>query len=853
MASKSQKFVYALQAVYEGKNDMAQLSGDLKSLGQIESFQKLQGDFTSTTTALVAAKARMRDLKSEMKKPGGEAFATEYKNATASVSALSAKLQKQKQKLDDSRQSMQTQGFQMNDLAGQYRKLAESTELHGQKIAAMRTLGVQSFASIDRKVQELHAAYKILEKDPSIAARELAAAKRKMKADIASLTGETGKWASKIDKVKMGFAGLAGLTVGGYLLGNMVQKTGDAARELQNLARVAGTSVEELSATGFATQFVGISVEKLADISKDAKDKIGDFIENGGGEFKDFFDNVAPKVGLTAQELIKMSGPDCLVAIKKALDDANISADNQVFYLEALANDASLLTPLLEDNGRAMKEKAQRARELNLSISDMDNAKLVEMAEKTKELTDTGGALTREIVSALAPSLQFLMGQVQDVVAWFNQLDPGIQRIIVLGATGTAIVAGLGAAFFPLVSSISMGLPLLSSLALGFKSVATGANVLAIASRVLGVAVKGILPVGIIFMIYEIGKAMGIWTPIMNAVQRGAISLTAGIHLLGLNIRRLWNVISGDDAEVVALDKRIEKVGQMYDKLSAKVGEKQEELVDSAKASQKKVTAEIEKGATDQVAIVQDAVKKMSDAYAGAASGALAQKPGEKGSKKRGSKKKGKEKEEKIDAFGFTETENKDSKKQLAIADAIKSGDMTGYKKKKKDDGTWAWEADEKAKPKKDTSPKKVYGKNGKWDYHYGDDTGLKKRKGGGYEREEKAKKESKKKAARSKSALSAMAIDSLRNHSAGLKRYSYLRERVGIKLPAGDSAAMVSAKIDKLAAMAKRPGSRLATAAGGEEAKKIVELKLGKAKVQGSQSDVDSFIEELKRAGTLA
>ncbi len=38
------------------------------------------------------------------------------------------------------------------------------------------------------------------------------------------------------------------------------------------------------------------------------------------------------------------------------------------FYLEALANDATALIPLLQDNGAAIAEMAKRARELGLSL-----------------------------------------------------------------------------------------------------------------------------------------------------------------------------------------------------------------------------------------------------------------------------------------------------------------------------------------------------------------------------------------------------------------------------------------------------------------------------------------------------
>ncbi|PHR26549.1 MAG: hypothetical protein COA36_11755 [Desulfotalea sp.] len=677
MASKTQQFVYAIRAKYEGKGELAALSSDLTAMGRIKSFEKLQTDFAGTTAALTTAKSRMRELKKLMNAPGGDAFTTEYKKAVGAVQKLSTKLRAQKADLSASSQSMRDQGFVMGDLAGEYKKLDAKTVAHGQKIAAFKTLGVQSFASVERKVQSLHGAYKILEKDPSIAAKELHAAKIKMEADIASLTGKTGKLVSKVDLMKRGLAGIAGLTAGGYVFGGMIQQAGTAAKELDNFARVAGTSVEEFSATAYAVESVGVSAEKLADMSKDVKDKIGDFIETGGGEFKDFFEKVAPLVGITADELIKMSGPDCLVAIKKAMDDANISAESQVFYLESIANDASLLTPLLKDNGKALKEKADRARELGIVISDMDNTKLVEMATVTKDLGKTMNVLTMEIVSAVAPAVQVLMGYAQKAVIWFNQLSPGMQKFIVYAGAGTVVVLAMGVAFAPLITSLIMGAPLLATIATGIGGMSGAMTLGVIASKALSIAMRGIPFVGIAIAVYQVGSALGIWEPIMNAVHRGAIRLGAGIQMLGLKIRWLWNVMTGDGTEAAAIEKRMEEVDSITAEMLRNVGRKQDEHVESTKENQEKLTAEVLKGANDRLAIEQEVERKIAALSSG----------NDSGTRKKGKK----EKEvEQPDEFGILPSERRSMDDELAKLDAIRSSkNGSGYKKEKNKDGTW--------------------------------------------------------------------------------------------------------------------------------------------------------------------
>lgn len=749
MANKAQKFIYSMQAVYEGKGEVAQLSGDLKAVGQIESFQKLQGDFSGTTAQLVAAKARMRELKSEMKKPGGAAFTEAYEQSVGEVQKLNRQLEKQKAALDKGRAAMSEQGFEMNNLAAQHQKLSQANELHGKKIAAMRTLGVQSYAEIDRKVKGLHEAYSVLQKDPSITAHELAAAKFKMEADITSLTGKTDKWASKVDAVKTGFIGLAGLAAGGYLLGSMTQQVGEGARQLENFARTANTSVEEFSATAFAVKGVGIESDKLADISKDVREKLGDYLRGEGGEFKDFFEILAPQLDLTAEKLKGLSGPDVLQAVKNAMDELNVSSEEQVAYLEDLASDASLLTPLLENNGRALKEKAARARELGLTISEIDNTKLVEMAEKTEELSATSSALSREVISALAPSLMFLMGQVQQVVAWFNELSPGVQKFLIYGGLATVTATGLAMAFFPLFASINMGVPALLALngglakAIPFLMSLRAQTTLATLSATkfgLAISTAGLATA------FLAGLEIGEFLNQFQWAQNLGLALTQTFVMLALRAKQAWAWVSGGDTEGVAAE--IERAQQTFAKMYEDIASGATTQIKATKSAQTEITKQVGKGAKDQLGIAKKTSEEMAKIYASIAPGsALATKKGAKALKE------GKAPE--VDYLGRTKQE----------------------------------QAEAKAK-----GPKKVYGKNGKWSYAYGQQEGLRDLGNGYYSR----------------------VADNIQSRINGLPDI-------------------------KPALQAKQ----------GTEVKKVHEIKIGNATVQANDdAGVNAFLEELQKAG---
>ena len=235
---------------------------------------------------------------------------------------------------------------------------------------------------------------------------------------------QTSKFSKDVSRSMNNLAGkVAGLAAGYLGLSAIIAQTNRAmsdAREIENLSRLAGQSTEEFQAAAYATEQYGISMEKFGDISRDVSDKLGDFTATGGGEFKDFFEQVAPEVGLTAEELQHLSGPDVLLAVKQAMDDANVPMKEQIFYLESIANDASLLIPLLEDSGQKYHELTAEARDLNIVLSEQDISNLSEM---NKELTRVSRTLQSSFATAVvgaSEQIQWLTELIADAVVYWG-------------------------------------------------------------------------------------------------------------------------------------------------------------------------------------------------------------------------------------------------------------------------------------------------------------------------------------------------------------------------------------------------------------------------------------------------
>ncbi|MDF5103820.1 hypothetical protein P3603_22875 [Vibrio parahaemolyticus] len=192
--------------------------------------------------------------------------------------------------------------------------------------------------------------------------------------------------------VSAGIGAVTGATA--YLITQQAQQ----AREIEKMATVAQVSVQQIQALAYASEQYNISGENMADILKDVNDKLGDFTENEGGEFADFMENIAPTVGLTIEKLQELSGPDALIAIKTAMDEANVPMKSQIFYLESIANDASALMPLLDNQGQKLFELTKKYDDLNVSMSEYDIEKFKEMDQK---LTDVGLKLQRSFANGV--------------------------------------------------------------------------------------------------------------------------------------------------------------------------------------------------------------------------------------------------------------------------------------------------------------------------------------------------------------------------------------------------------------------------------------------------------------------
>lgn len=247
-------------------------------------------------------------------------------------------------------------------------------------------------------------------------------------AGVKQAQGRTAAFAANLNKKLSGLgnvpgvaklqAGLASMTAGvaaaagaataaaAVALSAMSVSAINTAAELKNLSALANATPEEFQKMAYAAEQVGISQEKFSDILKDVNDRVGDFIATGGGPMADFFEKIAPKVGVTADQFRKLSGPQALQLYVDSLEKANVNQQDFTFFMEAMASDSTALVPILRNGGKAAQEYAARLEALGGVMSNETVARLAAMKTALNEVGVVMSGIKNSLGAAFAPIIE---------------------------------------------------------------------------------------------------------------------------------------------------------------------------------------------------------------------------------------------------------------------------------------------------------------------------------------------------------------------------------------------------------------------------------------------------------------
>jgi hypothetical protein len=225
-----------------------------------------------------------------------------------------------------------------------------------------------------------------------------------------------------------------------------VRSAAGVLTELDNQAKVAGETAERLKILSLATASYGVDQEKLADILKDVNDKLGDFAATGAGPLTDFFEKVAPKVGVTLKSFEDLSSSDALQLYVSSLEKAGVSQQEMTFYMEALASDATALLPVFANQGAALDLVTAKAKALGLAIDQ----ETIDAARKARnEFALVSEVLSTRLQVALASLIPYLVAFLNVFATVGQAIAPYFARVVAIAGVlatvfGVRLVAAIG-------------------------------------------------------------------------------------------------------------------------------------------------------------------------------------------------------------------------------------------------------------------------------------------------------------------------------------------------------------------------------------------------------------------------
>lgn len=387
--------------------------------------------------------------------------------------------------------------------------------------------------------------------------------------ELRSQINEWGKW---------------GLAVSGAAVtasSAIVQSNLKSIQELRNLANVANTSVAELERNGFAAQSAGVSLEDYAEVLRDVNDRVGDFLTTGAGPMADFFEKIAPQVGVTAEQFKGLSGPQALQLYVDTLEKANVNQQEFTFFMEAMSSNSTELLPLLRNNGKAMQEQANAAKDLGIGLSNIEVENAIEAQKAIDQITSTLGSQTMKVVAELAPAITLIADEFLEAAKSSENMGDVVISVARSAAQGLGVMLDG-------VHGIQLGAKGVELAFQGVKSLVLGlaASIQTVGSEITSSLIQPIAD--FLALANDIPGLKGDFDEIIKSINDFNESEKKGAELLTQKFNDEVSKIQTikDEMKALALESLpSEKVDEFFNKLEQSVVEARERVQEASKQS----------------------------------------------------------------------------------------------------------------------------------------------------------------------------------------------------------------------------------------------------------------------------
>lgn len=419
---------------------------------------------------------------------------------------------------------------------------------------------------------------------------------------IDSAFDRTGKNATTLQQaISSAFTGIGAASAAAVAgLVAITSRTTEYAQEVKNLAALSNTSVDDFQRLAAGAKTVGIEQEKLSDIYKDMNDRVGEFLARGGGEMADFFKEIAPQVGVTAEMFAKLSGPQALQLYYSSLEKAGLSQQQMTTYMEAVADEATALIPLLKDNGQGFRVFGEQAEKAGRVLSQLEIDRLVEVRQSIVNLQGAFDGASRQLVSGMLPGMEGL-ADLFDRLSGGGAAEALGQAIGFLAENVNILVAAVGAkaasSFLAYSQQVVASTKATLAEAMGAKAAAAAKQEQAIASASLAAALAGETSAAVAAARADEAQAVARVRSIQSA--REQIAYSAALAVGTKEEAHYANVLAATELELAAAKKA---AAQSSAQLGAALNAESAALVKDTAATQAAATAKKEYAAVSSLA-----------------------------------------------------------------------------------------------------------------------------------------------------------------------------------------------------------------------------------------------------------
>lgn len=321
-----------------------------------------------------------------------------------------------------------------------------------------------------------------------------------------------------------------------------------AGVELDKLSKQTGVSVENLSRMGFAASKLSIDFDDVAGAVEELNIRMGETIRDGTGPMAEAFQ----QLGLDAEQLSKLPLPERLGRIADALNGLESNATRGFLADEIFGGDAFKILPLLREGATGIAALADEADRLGATQNGESVKMAVRLRDVFGEVYTVLSATVREIVTALAPSIQKLGRFVADLAGGIRIWVENNRELIVQAAELAVKVTAVG------VSLIAVGTAIKAvGVAAGIAG-GTLSTLVGLLTAPLGLTVFAAAGAAAFALSDDMGTVLSevktSWSAIVAAFKAG--DLESSFKILASTIKNIWSKMFASlmrDAEIFAL------------------------------------------------------------------------------------------------------------------------------------------------------------------------------------------------------------------------------------------------------------------------------------------------------------